>query len=166
MSWDLIVQNFQGNPPSDDDLGAEPEPLGTAASIRKRIDTHLPGVVWSDSLHGLFERQGVSIEFEISNDKPITAVVLSVRGTGDAYAALKSFAVPNQWSLFDCSESSFIDLDTVAATGFEEFQEYRDRVIPTKRKKTSKKKSASKARGTATSKDAVSASRKRKPKKG
>lgn len=130
MSWDVIVQNYEGNPPSDDDLSREPEPLGTAAAIRKRIDKDLPGVVWTDPMYGRFEGPDFSIEFEIGAEKPITHIMLSVRGSGNAFAALKSFAKPNKWSLYDCSESTFLDLESAAAEGFQEFQRYRDRVLP------------------------------------
>lgn len=130
MSWDVIVQNYQGNPPSDDDLSREPEPLGTAAAIRKRIDKHLPGVVWTDPKYGVFEESDFSIEFDIGGEKPITHITLSVRGGGKAFAALKSFAQPNKWSLFDCSESTFLDLESSTPEGFLEFQRYRDRVLP------------------------------------
>lgn len=164
MSWDVIVQNYRGNPPPDDDLGAEPEPLGSAAMIRKQIDAHLPGVVWSDALHGVFESEDFSIEFDIGDEKPITAIMLSVRGGGDAFGAIKAFAVPNQWSLFDCSESTFLDLESSTAEGFEAFQEYRDRALP-RGSRRSKNPPAGKKRGQTNQEGTAKPKGKRRPKK-
>lgn len=165
MSWDVMVQNFRGNPPADDDLESEPEPLGTAAAIRKRIDAHLPGIDWSDSQYGIYENPDFSIEFEIGNEKPITHIMLSVRGGGEAFAALKSFAVPNKWSLFDCSESTFLDLSISTAPGFEGFQELRDRALP-KAGRKSKKTSPKKKRSQPAPKSTARPKSKRKPKQG
>ncbi|HEY8505758.1 MAG TPA: hypothetical protein VIL46_14330 [Gemmataceae bacterium] len=132
MSWDVLVQNYGGNPPPGGEAldGPAPEPLGAASEIRQKIDAHLPGVVWSDARHGVFEGDGFSVEFDIGAEKPIDHVMLSVRGSGEALGALVRFAKPNRWSLFDLSEGEFIDLDDPAAAGWEGFQAYRDRVIP------------------------------------
>ena len=132
MSWDVLVQNYGGNPPAADELAdaPDPKPLGTADSIRKKIDAHLPGVVWSDARNGIFDGEDYSNEFEIGDEKPIDHVMLNVRGGGDAIAALVAFAKPNRWSLFDLSESDFLDLDNPSAAGWEGFQEFRDRAIP------------------------------------
>jgi hypothetical protein len=164
MSWDVIVQNYRGNPPPDDELDTEPEPLGSAATVRERIDAHLPGVVWSDDLHGVFVGEDFSIEFDIGDEEPVTTIMLSVRGGGDAFGALKSFAVPNQWSLFDCSESSFLDLDSPTAEGFEAFQEFRDRAISGGSRR-SKNPAAGKKRGQPKQEGTARPKGKRKPKK-
>ena len=135
MSWDVLVQNFEGHPPPVDEL-KEGLPLGKAETVRKKIDKHLPGVDWSDGQNGFYEADAFSIEFSISDEQPVTCLTLAVRGGGAAFAALKSFAVPNKWSLFDCSESDFLDLDSEAASGFEAFQEFRERAIGPKNRGT------------------------------
>lgn len=164
MSWDVIVQNYGGNPPPDDELDAPPAPLGSAKEIRKRIDAHLPGVAWSDELRGVYEGDEFSIEFDIGEEEPITTVMLSVHGGGDAFGAIKSFAVPNRWSLFDCSESTFLDLEGSTAEGFEGFQEYRDRALP-RGSTRSKTPPAAKKRGQSGQKGAQAKKKKGKPKK-
>jgi hypothetical protein len=155
MSWDVLVQNFNGNPPPVEEM-EDGLPLGTAASVRKKIDKHLPGIAWSDPLTGFYEEAAFSIEFQLGKERPITCIALAVRGGGEALAALKSFAQPNKWSLFDCTESAFLDLDSPSAAGFEAFQEYRDRAIAqenrrakspakaTKRKKSPQKRKVAK----------------------
>lgn len=132
MSWDVLAQDYGGRTPSNDEAldGPDPRPMGSAEEVRQRIDDHLPGVLWSDARHGVWEGGGVSIEFEIGGKGPIDHVMLSVRGSGDALGALARFAQPNRWSLFDLSESEFLDLDNPEAAGWEGFQEYRDRVVP------------------------------------
>ncbi len=45
MSWDVLVMNYQGNPPGDMDEMAEadnPDPLGKASAVRK-IDLQTSG---------------------------------------------------------------------------------------------------------------------------
>lgn len=163
MSWDVIVQNFEGHPPDPDELmeGAPPKPLGTASAIQKKIDKYLAGVDWADATSGIYQGDGFTIEFTIGSGKPIDHVMLSVRGGGNAVAALTSFARPNQWSLFDLSESEFLDLDDPAASGFAPFQEYRDRAVP-KNARSLKGTSADKGSRKSPSKKPTSAKGKRK----
>lgn len=162
MSWDVLVQNFEGNPPPVDELN-DGLPLGTAASIRKKIDKHLSGVQWSDGLNGFYEEDAFSIEFNIPEEAPVTCIMLAVRGGGEAFAALKSFAVPNKWSLFDCSESDFLDLGSAEASGFAAFQEFRDRAI--RRKNRGAKPAAKTAKRKKTTSKRKAAKPKAKPKK-
>jgi hypothetical protein len=164
MSWDVVVQNFEGHPPPEDEM-VEGLPLGTAASIRKKIDKYLPGVNWSDPLTGFYEEEAFSIEFQLGEEQPITCMVLAVRGGGEAFAALKSFARPHKWSLFDCTESAFLDLDSPTASGFEAFQNYRDRAIAQKNRRPKSPAKAKKRKQSPPKKKAARTPAKRKRKK-
>ena len=132
MSWDVVVFNFHGNPPAD--LSALPndyvlDPLGLAAAVRHAISQTFPQVDWSDPVWGMYLGDGFTFEFNTGKEDPIMTIMIHVRGGGDAVAALLQLAVPNQWTLFDCSTSEFIDLTEPSQVGWEGFQAYRDTVI-------------------------------------
>jgi hypothetical protein len=131
MSWDVMVFNYHGNPPKDispsDEGGSDP--LGPAAAVREAIARTLPGVDWSDPIWGIYMGDGFTLEFNTGKDDPITAIMVHVHGGGDAIAALLRFAIPNRWSLLDCSTSEFIDPSNPSQEGWEGFQAYRDRIV-------------------------------------
>jgi hypothetical protein len=89
---------------------------------------------------GIYEGDGYSIEFNMGTADAIDTIMLHVRGGGNAIAALLQFAQPNNWSLFDCSTSEFLDPENPSSEGWEGFQEYRDKVVGKKAKKKNRKK--------------------------
>ena len=130
MSWDVMVFKFAGTPPSIEEFDeSNLQPMGAHASIRERISQHLPGVDWSDPTWGNYERDGLSFEFNMGEDDPITNFMVHVRGTGDAIAALMRFAVPSGWTVLDCSTGEFLDPANPSDAGWTGFQAFRDRVI-------------------------------------
>lgn len=129
MSWDVMIVNLGGKSPSLEALEEDDgEPLGASDDVRQRISAHLPGVDWTGPTRGIFEGDGFSIEFKLGTDDPIANMMLHVRGTGDAIAAIIAFARPLGWSVFDCSLSEFLDLEDPTGAGWEGFQAFRDRV--------------------------------------
>lgn len=135
MSWDVIVENYGGEPPDLNDEMVEPKSLGGPAAIRKKFDAQFPGIEWTSDRDGVFESDEFLIEITIGSENPIKHVMLSVRGDGDPLAVVAALAKANKWSLFDCSASEYLDLDKHSA-GFEEFQAFRDRALPTNARKT------------------------------
>ena len=132
MSWDVIAFNFDGaSPLKIDDLDETTlRPMGSTQNVRERISTCLDGVDWSDPTWGIFEGDGFSFEFNVGEDKVETKdFMIHVRGRGDAVCSLLKFAVPNKWSLLDCSTSEFIDPTNPSNEGWEKFQAFRDRAI-------------------------------------
>lgn len=146
MSWDLLVYNFKGSPPPAEEWEGDEEgvPLGSPASVRKKIDAELAGVDWSDPTHGIYEGDGFTIEFALRDAKKLDSFMIHARGGGDVVAALLKFAMPNGWSLFDLSTDEWIDPADPSNTGWEEFQAFRDRAIAESKKKSGKKKSSKK----------------------
>ena len=141
MSWDVLVLNYEGSPPADDDMEEESDLLGKPAAVRKAISRHLEGVDWSEPTWGIYEGEDFTIEFSMGKNDPVDAIMLHVRGAGDAIAAMLQFANPNKWSLFDCSTSEFLDPENPSSEGWEGFQEFRDKAMkkPKKRKQSKKK---------------------------
>jgi len=135
-----MVFNFHGNPPEDLSLLPEhdrPAPLGAAKEVREVIALVLPGVDWSDTTWGVYEGEGFSFEFNAGPNDPIDSIMIHVRGGGDAIAALLAFAIPNKWSLLDCSTCEFIDPMNPSQEGWQGFQNYRDHVIKPQKDKDS-----------------------------
>lgn len=132
MSWDVLVMNYNGSPPADMEEMAEagePDPLGKLASVRKAISKYLPDVDWSDPVYGIYEGEGFTIEFSMGKEDPLDSIMLFVRGGGDAITTLFQFANPNNWSLFDCSTSEFLDPENPSPVGWEGFQEFGDKAV-------------------------------------
>jgi len=86
-------------------------------------------VDWSDPEWGMYAGDRFTFELNTGQDDPIVALMVHVRGGGDAIAALLRLAVPNRWSLFDCSTGEFLDPHEPSREGWEGFQAYRDTVI-------------------------------------
>lgn len=129
MSWDVLVFDYEGNPPSTDGEEEEtpPRPLGSLAEVRSRIDARWPGVSWSTANGGRFEGNGYAIEIGLGDADPVEAIMLHIHGEGDALTALSALAVPNGWSLYDCSEDEYLDPVSPSPDGWEGFQHLRDR---------------------------------------
>jgi len=130
MSWDAMIFNIRGaSPPPVEQLkDGDCEPLGSAAGVRQRISSLLPGVDWSDPTWGVYSQDEFSIEFNVGKDDPIDSMVLHVRG-GDAISAITKFARPLDWSVLDCSTGEFLDLENPSPAGWKAFQAFRDQVI-------------------------------------
>ena len=131
MSWDVMVFDFGGSPPSSENAGPDlrPKSMGTPEEVRAKIAAHLEGIDWSDPTWGLYEGPGYSFEFIMGDKQHIDGFTLAVRGEGDAIAGLLQFAKPNGWSLFDCTTGEFIEPDNPSDAGWVGFQRYRDRFI-------------------------------------
>ena len=133
MSWDVMIFNFEGEPPPDfTELSEDFEfpPLGPSADVREAISQSLPGGVdWSDPYWGLFAKDGFSFEFNTGKKDPIESIMVHVRGGGDPVAALLAIAVPNNWILVDCSTGELIDPDDPSNAAWQDFQAFRDRAL-------------------------------------
>ena len=131
MSWDVMVMDFGGDPPSMDELDAadSARAMGTPHDVRLKIDAHLDGVDWSDPTWGIYRGDGFTFEFNMGDEDPKEGFMVHVRGGGDAVTTLLQFAAPNAWSLLDCSTGDFIDPDNPSREGWEGFQAFRDKAL-------------------------------------
>ncbi|HVW01357.1 MAG TPA: hypothetical protein VHB77_13485 [Planctomycetaceae bacterium] len=130
MSWDVMVFNVGGDPkPLEQMDDYPPLPMGTPAEVRESIDAYLPGVDWSNPRWGLYIGDGFSFEFNMTDEAQETGFMVHVRGSGDAIGDLLKFAVPNRWSLLDCSTSEWINPQNPSQQGWAGFQAYRDKII-------------------------------------
>ncbi|MCA9449858.1 MAG: hypothetical protein KC931_22240, partial [Candidatus Omnitrophica bacterium] len=91
MSWDVVLLNFQGDPPDTDDLSDafnDPPAMGDAAEIREKVSESLPGVDWSDPAWGVLQGDGWSIEFNHQETGETATMMLHVRGGGDPITSI------------------------------------------------------------------------------
>jgi len=119
MSWDVLVMNFGGDPPPQDEAEGEkePKPMGADEDVRARIDAHLPGVDWSDPKLGVYEGDGFSFRFKLGGQEEDGVFLVHVRGGGEAIKALMRVANPNKWTLFDCSLGEYLDPENPSQEG-------------------------------------------------
>jgi hypothetical protein len=134
MSWDVMIFNLRdrSTPPSVQSLEeADVKPLGPADKVRRDIATVLPGIDWSEPNWGRYrDRQGALwIEFNAGRSDPIMHMMLHVRGSGDAIAAIMAVTRPHGWSAVDCSTGEFLDPREPSDAGWRSFQAFRDKVI-------------------------------------
>jgi hypothetical protein len=131
MSWDVVVLKIRGRcPPSPEELqDNDCLPLGSARDVRKWISTRLSGVDWSDPTCGLYEHDGLWIEFDVGNDDPINSMMLRVRGSGDAISAIMAVTSPKRWSALDCSTSDFLNPENPSPAGWLGFQALREKAV-------------------------------------
>jgi len=131
MSWDVLILNFHGAPPNDFQSMRDdqvPDPLGPADAVRDSIAKALPDFEWQGTGWAHYRGDGFSIEFNFSDEDPIRSMMLHVRGSGDAVAAIMRFANPNNWSVLDLSTGSFMDPEDPSTEGWEGFQAFREKM--------------------------------------
>lgn len=131
MSWDVMVFDLGENPPPLEEMGADfkPKSLGLVSELRQTISAHLPQTDWSDPSWGICECGDFVLEFSMGTESKSDGFMVHVRGGGNALEALWSFALPNGWSLYDCSTGDFIDPESPEETGWLGFQKFRDYVV-------------------------------------
>jgi len=131
MSWDVMVFRFAGTRPASAEgmNDAERLPLGPAVEVRASISSALPQTSWNDPTWGIFDGDGLSIEFNVGDDDPIDNMMLHVRGGGNAIEAIMAFVAPLGWCALDCSTGEFLDSAAPSDDGWKGFQAYRDKVI-------------------------------------
>ncbi|MGD9127150.1 MAG: hypothetical protein PVH19_07195 [Planctomycetia bacterium] len=130
MSWDVLLFNFEGDPPNFEEVPDDfrPPSMGDAQAVREAIDKVVPNVDWSDPAWGIVEGNGWSIEFNHQENGDTDQVMLHVRGGGNPITTIVNLCKANNWSAFDLSTGEFIDLSTPSEDGWVGFQAYRDKV--------------------------------------
>jgi len=131
MSWDVLIQRYDGVPPSVDAIPDDfrfPS-MGDASAVRGLISTACPSVDWSDPAWGILDGDGYSIEFNFQEDGEVDSFMLHVRGGGDAISPIVSLCKTNGWVALDTSTGDFMDLESPSDDGWKEFQAFRDQVV-------------------------------------
>lgn len=148
MPWEITIRRGDGEPLGDLTTVRElfvaaipglqfyrepsgPEKIAAARAmgvefpdvLRQHMETR-PATEQAD-----YEGDGYSIRFYGFNGQPLSAVYAEVRGNGNPLPALAALCRPNKWVATDDANGQPVDLDSAAASGWEAFRAYRDRVI-------------------------------------
>jgi hypothetical protein len=126
MSWDVMIFSRRFDP---DEGPPEPlAPLGDGDEVRQRISRSLPAVDWSDPSWGVLDGEGWSIEFNLDEEDPISAMMLHVRGGGDPVAAVAKLCADQGWQALDTVTDHWLDPGNPSREGWSEFQDFRGKV--------------------------------------
>lgn len=133
MSWDVYFLKFpdEVNSVSEIPEDYEPQPLGIYDDIKKLFsevfpaaEFFRPGYGW-----GVLDTDEYSIEFSIDEEEPITSIVLQIRGGETPIDVIKKICQKTAWRAIDTSSGDFMNFDNNPEVGFNEWKEYRDKVI-------------------------------------
>jgi hypothetical protein len=133
MSWDVMIYDIGGNLPSSIEQFDEStaRDLGTTESVRSTISEALPETDWSDQAWGIYDGDDYFFEFNIGNDDMVDSFMVHVRGGGDAISGLIKVIALKNWTILDCSTGEFIDPKKPNQKGWQDFQEFQNRVTAT-----------------------------------
>jgi len=132
MSWEVIIYNFEGDPPvSMDDLPEDyiPPSLGDSEEVREKLSASLPDIDWSEPSAGLLEGDGWTMEFNIRESEEVERIVLHIRGSGNPIQSICRFCLENEWEALDCATGEFINLANPSPESWKEFQDFHDEVL-------------------------------------
>jgi hypothetical protein len=133
VSWDVLVMVAPDEYETMHDLPMdfEPQPLGEAASLLPRLRERFPSFDVDDTGWGYLAGDGWGMEISIGSNDPIRSIMLYVRGSGgdEVIDVIADLAEVVGGRAMDLSEGIFLKRGSGSASGWQAFQEYRDRVI-------------------------------------
>lgn len=86
-------------------------PLGSTEEVKAAISKVLPEVDWSEPGWGIYERDGVYLEFNLGDGDPVEDLMIQVRSGGNPGAVLLALAKATQWSFFDLTRGKYLKAD-------------------------------------------------------
>lgn len=94
------------------------------------ISTCLPSTEWSEGgLDGSYNGVDFIFEFRLGDKEPISAVSLSVRGTGNPVETLMQITKQHGWYGFDCSTSDWLHHLTPSQMGWNGFRSLCNQIV-------------------------------------
>ncbi len=131
MSWDVLFCAANESPPRLAQMPTDwcGDILGTDAEIRQIISSCFPDTDWSDPTWGRLATDGFSFEFNVGNNDRNTGMMVRVSGHGEAVAAILLLAQRAGWFALDVSQGEWLHHCENANAGWQQFQEFRDRVV-------------------------------------
>jgi hypothetical protein len=131
MSWDIFVQDLPQEAKSVTDIPStfRPASLGSRPGLIDRIKEVFPTADFSDPSWGLIEGENWSIELNIGREEECRGFTLHVRGGNPAAGAVAAILQHLNLRALDSQTGGFFTADTEAIQSFEEWREYRDKVL-------------------------------------
>lgn len=136
-----------------EDLAEDDAPLGTRAEVLAKLRAALPQADFSDPTWGIVEGPDYSVEVNLGDEEPVSAIMLHVRGGDSVMQVIRTAAKALGCGALDCNADEVLDLEgDVAGAGLQAWREYKDRVVPgvaSAKKKTKKRAAPPATRGAA-----------------
>jgi hypothetical protein len=132
MSWDVMLQHL---PPGIRSLSEipddfQPPALGKRADVIARLRAKLPAIDFSDPSWGRLDGDDYSIEFNSGDKDVVDGIMLHLRGSDSALAAVRAACEALGCYALDCSEGDIIRWDeSDAGSGFAAWRRFRNRVL-------------------------------------
>jgi hypothetical protein len=131
MSWDVMINRYDGPPPRVPDLPDDFRfpPMGDADTVRAQVSAVCPAVDWSDPAWGILEAGDYSIEFNLQKAGVVDGFMLHVRGGGDPVGVIARLCAANRWVALDTSTGEFMDLANPSRARWDSFRSFRDQIV-------------------------------------
>jgi hypothetical protein len=131
MSWDIVVVDIPPHIKSVRDIpkGLITPSLGKRAEIIDKIKAIIPAANFPNPDWGLINGPGWSIEVRLGETKECSSFSLYLRGGDGAFRALVAILEGLNLRAIDCQTSEFFDAGKEGMESFEQWKEYRDRVL-------------------------------------
>ncbi|MHA7966736.1 hypothetical protein ACX93W_21735 [Paenibacillus sp. CAU 1782] len=127
MSWDVILMKFSKDVNKVEDIDESIiENLGSREVVVNKLSLIFPDADFTDKSWGTLNREGYSIEINISEDCNINSIMLQVRGDNRAILAIKKICDETNWKAID---EEILNFDNKPERGLEQWQTYRQQVI-------------------------------------
>lgn len=129
MGWDVLILKLKDpSTPAGELDESSLLHLGEVATVRKAIDSVLPGVDWSDPTWGHASWLGCHLEFNLKSWDGFH-LGIHVHGRGDPVRPIVDLCRANGWVVFDTTRGEFLNLEEPSPAGWERFQAFRDDII-------------------------------------
>jgi hypothetical protein len=132
VSWDVLFQDLPPGIRSIADIADDfrPGPLCGRGELVAAIQKAAPTTRFSGPYMGTLDADGFSIEFNADDGDPVRAVMLHIRGGGDALAIVHALSIALGRPAIDCSAGELMDFDSPeVGKGFAAWRAYRDQSV-------------------------------------
>jgi hypothetical protein len=129
VSWDILIQAADSPPPKFADLSPDWEgtPLGSLDFVRSTLNKVVPNSIWQDGNFGLYETDEGSIEYNLGDEEPCTAIMLHVRGHGEPLIAqLIAIANVSGWYALDILQGEWFHHGADPRVGLSDFHKFQE----------------------------------------
>lgn len=128
MSWDILVHAASSLPPPVNEMPSDwkPLPLGSRSDVQAKISAVLQDIRWEDGGWGNYDKNGLSLEFNLEGSEPLDGIMIHVRGGGDLLPLLKAFSAQYGWYILMPGEWMHHAANPEAE--WVDFQDFRDQV--------------------------------------
>ncbi len=133
MSWDISLMRIPSEITSLREIDGNFKNLGPKEEVLSMLAKTFPDGDFSDPTWGRLETDEYSIEFSLDNADPLVEITLHIRGGAAALEPVRKICEKTGWRALDWS-GEFIDFDRDPVSSLRKWQQYRDRIIGTRKR--------------------------------